>query len=57
MDFVSILIGLVILGFWIALAVFVFQIAMGLLFGIVGAVIMAVVWIGGKLFGLFRSED
>ena len=57
MDFVSILIGLVILGFWIALAVFVFQIAMALLFATVGAVIMAVAWIGEKLFGLFRSED
>ena len=57
MDFGSILIGLVILGFWIALAVFVFQIAMALLFAGVGAVIMAVVWIGEKIFGLFHRED
>ena len=57
MDFGSIIIGLLILGFWVALAVFVFQIAMALFFAIVGSVIMAVVWIGEKLFGLFHRED
>ena len=57
MDFGSILIGLVVLGFWIALAVFVFNIAMWLFFAIVGSVVMAVVWIGEKLFGLFHRED
>ena len=49
MDFVSILIGLAVLGFWIACAVFVFYITMMLFFGIVGGVIMAVVWVGGKI--------
>ena len=49
MDFGSILIGLLVLGFWISLAMFVLSIAAWLVVGAIASVVMAVVWIGEKI--------